>query len=101
MKDFDINRLKETPRTIETEQHKDTDQVVSLTAQMQSLQQQIQDMQKGTTKRYSLQDICPYPFHPSVDMIPFPRNCEFPKYDKYNGKTDLIDHVREFRTMSL
>lgn len=40
-KDFDINRLKETPRTNETEPNhtQDTNQVVALTAQMQILQQ--------------------------------------------------------------
>lgn len=58
-------------------------------------------MQTRTTKRYLLKDIFPYPFHPCMAMIPFPRHCEFPKYDKYNGKSDSIDHVRDFKTMSL
>lgn len=34
-------------------------------------------------------------------MISFPPNCEIPKYDKYNGRTDPQDHVREFHTMSM
>jgi hypothetical protein len=34
-------------------------------------------------------------------MIPFPKHCEIPKFDKYNGKMDPIDHLREFRNMSL
>lgn len=58
-------------------------------------------MQRGITKRYFLQDIFPYPFDINMNMIPFPANCELPKYDKYNGKIDPQDHVREFCTMSL
>ena len=34
-------------------------------------------------------------------MIPFPKHCEIPKFDRYNGKTDPIEHVRDFRNMSL
>lgn len=56
-------------------------------------------MQGGNTRRYSLQEICPYPFDISLNMIPFPPNCEIPKYEKYNGKTDPQDHIREFGTM--
>lgn len=58
-------------------------------------------MQRGTTQRYSLEDICPYPFDKSLNMIPFPPNYEIPKYNKYNGKTDPQDHVREFFIMSI
>ena len=68
---------------------------------MLALQQQIQDIQRGTTKQYSLDEICPYPFDKTLNMIPFPHNYDFPKYDKYNGRSDPIDHVREFCTMSL
>jgi hypothetical protein len=75
--------------------------VDNLAQQVQVLQCQLQDMQSGTTKRYSLDDICPYPFDRTLNMIPFPHNCDFPNYDKYNGRSDPIDHLREFRTMSL
>lgn len=68
---------------------------------MQSLQQKLQDIQRGTTKIYSLDDICPYPFERTLNMIPFPQNFDFPKYGKYNGRSDPIDHVKEFHTMSL
>lgn len=76
--------------------------LLTLTQQMQNMQQQIQDIQNGTSsKRYSLEDICPYPFDKILNMIPFPQNCEIPKYDKYDGKTDPQDHTRELCTMSM
>lgn len=95
--DFDVNQLKAPPK----KRKKETKQVVSLTHQMKNLQQQILDMQRGTSKRYLIQEICPYPFDQDIHIIPFPKHCEFPKYEKYNRKTDPIDHAREFRTMSL
>jgi hypothetical protein len=58
-------------------------------------------MQGGTTtKKYALEDMCPCPFNQQLTMIPFPKHCEIPKFDRYNGKMDPIDHVREFRDMS-
>ena len=94
-KDFDVNQLKETttPRTTSVE---NPNQIDALTKQIQQLQLQFQNIQQGPTKRYSLKDICPYPFDPSINMIPFPRYCEYPTYNKYNGRTDPFDHVREF-----
>lgn len=59
------------------------------------------DMQRGTTKTYSLEDICPHPFDRSLQMISFPPNFETPIYDKYRGKTDPQDHVREFCAASM
>jgi hypothetical protein len=52
-------------------------------------------------KKYALEDICPYPFNRQLTMIPFPKHYEIPKFDRYNRKTDPIDHVREFRNMIL
>lgn len=76
--------------------------LLNLTQQMQTLQQQIQDMQNGTSsKKYSLEDICTYPFDKNLNILPFPQHCEIPKYDKYNGKFDPQDHIREFCTMSM
>lgn len=72
-----------------------------LTQQIQTLQHQMQDMKQGSTTRYYLEDIFPYPFDKRINMIPFPLNSNIPKYDKYNGKSDPHDHVREFCTMSL
>lgn len=75
--------------------------LLSLTQQIQALQTQLQDMQRGTTKRYSLQDIFPYPFYRNVNMIPFPPNFLIPKYEKYNGRTGPQDNVRQICTMSI
>lgn len=59
------------------------------------------DMQQGTTTRYSLEDICPYPFDRRLNMVPFPPNPKTPKYDKYNGKSDPCIYIREFSSMRL
>jgi hypothetical protein len=50
-------------------------------------------MQGGATKKYSLEDIFPYPFDIKLTMIPFPKHCEILKFDRYNKKMDPIDHV--------
>ena len=34
-------------------------------------------------------------------MVPFPRNIEVPKYDKYDGNDDPHDHVHHFYTLSM
>lgn len=34
-------------------------------------------------------------------MILFPKHCEIPKFDRYNGKLDPIDHIKDFRNMTL
>lgn len=34
-------------------------------------------------------------------MIPFPSNFEVPKFDKYQGKGDPRDHIREFSATCL
>lgn len=62
--------------------------ITTLTRQIQMLQTQIQDMQRGTVIRYSLQEICLYPFDRNLNMIPFPIGCETPHHDKYNASTD-------------
>lgn len=54
----------------------------ALTQQIQNLQQQMQDIQRGTTRRYNVEDICPYPFDRSIIMPCFPPNSDIPKYDK-------------------
>ena len=34
-------------------------------------------------------------------MVPFPRDIEVPKYDKYDGNNDPHDHVHPFHTLSM
>ena len=40
------------------------------------------------TKTYTLDTLCQFPFNKSMDMPPFPRGFELPKYDKYFGTID-------------
>lgn len=94
--DFDTENLKrsldETPLS----------DLSALSQQIKALQGKIKDMQEGTTtKTYALDNICPYPFRRCLNMIPFPKHCEIPKFDHYNGKLDPIDHIRDFQNMVL
>ena len=45
--------------------------------------------------------ICALPFARSLYMIPFCRDIEVPKYDKYDGNGDPHDHVRHFYALSI
>lgn len=67
--------------------------ITTLAQQIQTLQTQIQDMQRGNVRRYSLQEICPYPFDKNLNMRPFPIGFETPRYEKYDGSTDPQDHI--------
>jgi hypothetical protein len=68
-----------------------------LTTQVKMLSQQILDIQLGKYKKeYSQNDLCPYPFDDSIANVPFPAGFEIPKFDKYKGTTNPIDHIREF-----
>lgn len=40
----------------------------------------------NTKKSYNLEDICPYPFDKSLNMIPFSQNFEMTRFDKYKGR---------------
>ena len=53
------------------------------------------------TKIYTLDSLCPFPFENSIDMPPFPREVELPKYDIYLGNFDPQDHLWEFGTLSM
>lgn len=68
-----------------------------VTLQIQNLNPRILDTQLGKLKKsYALQDICPYPFDHYITMIPFLENFEIPKFDKYRGRGDPIEHAQEF-----
>lgn len=89
--DFNTENLKSKPEEIPLSD------LNALTQQIKALQGKIKELQGGTTtKKYTLEDIFPYPFDRSLNMIPFPKHCEIPKFDHYNGKSDPIDHVRDF-----
>lgn len=56
----------------------------------------LKDLQAGTSKKsFMFEDICPYPFDPSNSIIPFPKNFEISKFDKYKGRGDPQDHLQE------
>ena len=52
-------------------------------------------------KAYTLNALCPFPFDKNLDMPPFLRGVELPKYDKYFGTTNLQDHLWEFGALSM
>lgn len=45
-----------------------------------------------------MEDLCPYPFDRTLYMPPFPPHFETPRFNKYRGKGDPRDHVRELFT---
>ena len=63
--------------------------------------QMMKDKDKPTTKTYTLDALCPFPFDKTLDMPPFPQGVALPKYDKYVGTTDPQDHLREFGALSM
>ena len=56
------------------------------------LAQMMRDKDKPV-KTYTLDALCLFPFDKNIDMPPFPRGVELPKYDKYFGTTDPQDHL--------
>lgn len=59
------------------------------------------EMANETPKTSFVDTICALPFHQSLYMVPFPRDIEVPKYDKYDGNGDPHDHVHQFYTLSM
>ena len=47
-------------------------------------------------KTFKFEIVCPYPFERSFIAIPFPKNFEIPKFNKFKGKGAHITHVKEF-----
>ncbi|GLJ30962.1 hypothetical protein SUGI_0617990 [Cryptomeria japonica] len=101
----DETRRDPDPPRIQNHGHARTNHVdnpiTTLTQQLQAMQTQIQDMQRGNVRRYSLQEIYPYPFDRNLNMIPFPIGFETPRYEKYDRSTDPQDRIREFCIMSM
>ena len=52
-------------------------------------------------KMYTLDTLCPFPFDKTLDMPPFPKGVEFPKYKKYFGISNPQEHLREFCAFSM
>jgi len=53
---------------------------------------------QGKMNSYTLEDLYPYPFDQLIVMLQFLPHFVVPKFDKYRGKTDPIEHIREFFT---
>ena len=53
-------------------------------------------MSNKWVKDFSFEEIFPFPFDRSINMIPFPPNFEIPKFDKYMGETCPITNLKEF-----
>ena len=67
-----------------------------LQKQLKIMQDQLAQMKKDKdklAKTYTLDALCPFPFDKNLDMPPFLRGVELPKYDKYFGTTDPQDHL--------
>ena len=60
----------------------------------------MQDKDKPV-KTYTLDTLCMFPFHKNINIPPFPRGVEFPKYYKYFGTTNPQDHLWEFGALSM
>ena len=56
---------------------------------------------KETPKMSFVESLCALLFDRSLYMVPFPRDKEVPKYDKYDGNGDPHDHVHHFYALSM
>ena len=67
-----------------------------LAQQFQELQNLVLNMNNKGVKDVSLEEIFPFPFNKSINMVPFPPGFEIPKFDNYMGEIDPITHLKEF-----
>ena len=67
-----------------------------LAQQFQELQNLVLNMNKKGVKDVSFEEISPFPFDKSINMVPFPPGFEIPKFYKYTGETCPITHLKEF-----
>ena len=68
-----------------------------LLQQFKKLSKQVKAL--GVQKKQALyieRDLRPNPFDKSLYMPPFPRHFEAPRFQKYRGKGNPIDHIQEF-----
>lgn len=56
----------------------------------------LQEINIGGIKNYHYEELCPYPFDKTMTLKPFPKKLDMPKFDKYKGKEDPWDHVKDF-----
>ena len=67
-----------------------------LLQQFKQLSKQVKTLavQKKQTL-YIERDLHPNPFDKSLYMPPFPKHFEAPRFEKYHGKGNHVDHIRE------
>ena len=53
-------------------------------------------MRNKGVKDFSFEEIFPFLFDKSINMIPFPPNIVIPKFDKYMRETCPVTHLKEF-----
>ena len=58
-------------------------------------------IEKEPPKVSFVESICALPFDRSLYMVPFPRDIEVPKYNKYDENGDPHDHVRHLYALSM
>ena len=63
---------------------------------MKEALQGLQEANHKRDKQFKFEEMCPYPFDREMLRVPFPSNFEPPKFEKYKGKGDPRDHVKEF-----
>jgi len=64
----------------------------------QDMKNTLKDLQLGTQKKHYKFEVKTYvPIRlRNMTTIPFPQHFEVPKFDKYKGKGDPRDHIKEF-----
>ena len=85
--DYDVHQLV---------QRREPTKVECLKKELQELRLKV-----DPPKTAFVNSLCALPFDRSLYMVPFPRDIEVPKYDKYDGNSDPNDHVRHFYALSM
>ncbi len=67
-----------------------------LAQQFQELWNLVLNMNKKGVKDVSFNEICPFPFDKSINMVPFLTSFEIHKFDKYMRETCPITYLKEF-----
>ena len=77
--DYDVHQLV---------QRREPTEVEHLKKELQELRLKV-----DPPKTSFVDSLCALPVDRSLYMVPFPRDIEVPKYDKYDGNSDPNDHV--------
>ena len=67
-----------------------------LAQQLHELRNLVHTMSNKGVKDFSFEEIFPFPFDRSIDMISFPPNFGIPKFNKYMEETCPVIHLKKF-----